>query len=96
MASIESIKQLLLSRKAELFERYHIRNLAIFGSYARNEQRPESDIDILVEFNAPIGIEFIDLAERLETLLETRVDLVSRAAIKPRYYERISGDLIYV
>ena len=89
-------KKTLISRKAELFERFGIKNLAIFGSYARNEQRSDSDIDMLVEFDGPIGIEFIDLANQLETILQLRVDLVSRTGIKPKYYKAISSDLRYV
>ena len=49
--------------------------MAIFGSYARGEQRMDSDVDVLVEFNAPIGMRFIDLANDLETILQTKVDL---------------------
>ena len=68
----------------------------MFGSYARNEQRPDSDIDILVEFDAPVGVEFIDLANYLEDLLKLRVDLVSRNGIKPKYFTEIQPDLKYV
>ena len=53
-------------------------------------------MDILVEFSSPVGIEFIDLANYLEGILELRVDLVSRNGIKPHYFEQIKGDLQYV
>jgi predicted nucleotidyltransferase len=55
-----------------------------------------SDIDILVEFTKPVGIEFIDLADELEKMLKSKVDLVSKNGIKPKYYEAIKKDLIYV
>ena len=96
MQTLDSIQKTLVSRKAELFERFSIKNLAIFGSYARNEQRADSDLDMLVEFDAPVGIEFIDLADQLESILEVRVDLVSRTGIKPKYYKAISAELRYV
>lgn len=96
MQTLDSIQNTLLSRKSELFERFRIKHLAIFGSYARNEQRADSDLDMLVEFDAPVGVEFIDLADQLESILHLRVDLVSRAGIKPKYYKAISGELKYV
>ena len=67
----------------------------MFGSYARNEQRNDSDVDILVEFSSPVGIEFIDLGNYLERILKLRVDLVSRNGIKPQYFSQISCDLRY-
>ncbi len=96
MRTLESVQTTLASRKADLFRRFPIKALAIFGSYARKEQRPDSDIDMLVEFDAPVGIEFIDLADQLEAILQLRVDLVSRSGIKPKYYQAIKGDLKYV
>lgn len=68
----------------------------MFGSYARNEQRQDSDVDILVEFDSPVGIEFIDLGNYLERILNLNVDLVSRNGIKPQYFKQIEGDLKYV
>jgi hypothetical protein len=70
--------------------------MAIFGSYSRNEQDKNSDLDIVVEFNDKIGIRFIDLAEELEKLIGFKVDLVSRKGIKEKYFQRIKEDLTYV
>jgi predicted nucleotidyltransferase len=70
--------------------------LAIFGSYARNQQTEESDLDILVEFNRPIGLAFIDLAEELEHILKLKVDLVSKKGLKERYLKSIEQELEYV
>ena len=96
MKSLAQIQNTLSSRKGEMSQRYHVKNMAIFGSYARNEQKKSSDLDILVEFKSPIGMEFIDLANYLEGLLKVRVDLVSRNGIKPKYYKVIKNDLKYV
>ena len=82
--------------KQKLFSGYSIKSLAIFGSYARKEQKEESDLDILVEFNDKIGLRFIDLAEELEKLVGFKVDLVSRKGVKDKYYQRIKSDLTYV
>ncbi|MBX3293590.1 MAG: nucleotidyltransferase family protein [Acidobacteria bacterium] len=96
MSGLDEIRQVLSTSKPELSSRFRVKDLAVFGSYARNEQRSDSDIDILVEFSGPVGIEFVDLANYLERLLGRRVDLVSRKGIKPKYFEQIRGDLQYV
>ncbi len=70
--------------------------MALFGSVARNEQSDVSDVDVLVEFNGRIGSGFLTLAFELEEELGTKVDLVSRGGIKPKYFRAIEPDLIYV
>jgi predicted nucleotidyltransferase len=96
MKTLEEIKLALDSHKQQLFAEYPIKSLAIFGSYARNEQMDGSDIDIMVEFKDQIGIRFIDLADDIERLLGHNVDLVSKNGIKDRYYQAIKADLVYV
>jgi len=96
MKNLTQIQSALSSRKGDLFQKFHVKNMAIFGSYARNEQKRSSDLDVLVEFSSPVGIEFIDLANYLENLLKVRVDLVSRNGIKPKYFKEIKNDLKYV
>ena len=71
-------------------------HLALFGSYARNEQTERSDVDILVEVDAAIGLGFVTLAEELERHLHERVDLLSSRAVKPNRRRLIEADLIYV
>ena len=96
MKSLRHIQEILAAHKEELLSEYHVERLAIFGSYARNEQKIGSDVDILVDFKGPVGIEFVDLANYLEDLLNMRVDLVSRKGIKHKYYQAIQDDLTYV
>jgi predicted nucleotidyltransferase len=86
----------LVSSRSVLSERYPIKRLALFGSYAREEADSDSDIDLLVEFSQPVGFQFFDLALELEGLLGHSVDLVSRNGIKPAYYAAIESDLIDV
>jgi hypothetical protein len=72
-----------------------VSRLAIFGSFARGEERPDSDVDILVDFNVPVSIfKFLDVKERLETLLGRSVDLVTRDALKPQLRDRILAEAV--
>jgi len=94
--TLQDIQYQLAKHKERLFEKYPIHTLAIFGSYARKTQNESSDVDLLVDFNNKIGIRFIDLADDIEEILNTKVDLVSRGGIKKQYFEAIKSDLIYV
>lgn len=96
MITKNNIKEKLHEALPALKKKYPIERLALFGSYARGDQREGSDIDILVEFNGDIGWEFFDLADELEKILGHRVDLVSRKGIKPHYWEYIGGEVVYV
>ena len=94
---VKSDIQIKLTRlKASLEKKYPLKAMAIFGSYSRNDHRADSDVDILVEFNGKIGVGFFKLADELEAALGLKVDLVSRNGIKPKYFEAIKDDLIYV
>ena len=66
------------------------------GPDARNEAKSNSDLDILVDFNRPIGLDFVLLAEDLEEILKTKVDLVSVNAIQPKIFKYVKEELIYV
>lgn len=67
-----------------------------FGTWARGESGPDSDVDVLVEVDSSIGLGFVELGDRLEKMLGLRVDLVSRRAIKPRFWKAIESELMYV
>ncbi len=96
MYNTEQIVNILKSRKKELEKKYPISELALFGSYARDDNHEQSDIDILVDFNGRIGIEFISLAHELEDIFNTKIDLVSRKGIKPGYLPFVEKNLIHV
>ena len=96
MRSLAEIKETLKGNKIRLTEKYGLSLMAIFGSYGRQQQTEYSDIDILVDLEKPIGVEFIDLANELEKLLNTKVDLVSKNGIRPQYFKQIEQDLNYV
>jgi len=96
MLTLESAKKILSSNKSMLQKKYPLKSIGVFGSFSRQEQTSKSDIDVLVEFSKPVGFEFLDLADELEKLLNHKVDLVSRDAIKPRLLKYVEEDLIYV
>ena len=96
MKDLAYIKTILKELKPELQKKYHVDSIGIFGSIVRNDQTTDSDIDIIVDFNQPIGITFIDLANFLEFKFNSKVDLVSRKGIKPQYFSSIEKDIIYV
>ncbi|MDP2365871.1 MAG: nucleotidyltransferase domain-containing protein, partial [Ignavibacteria bacterium] len=59
MKSVSEIKLLLLSNKQDLVKKYSLKSLALFGSFVRDEATENSDLDILVEFDKPIGLDFV-------------------------------------
>jgi hypothetical protein len=85
----------LRESKAYLQSKYGVQELAVFGSFARDEQQAESDVDILVTIDQPLGVEFVDLAMDLENILQQKVDLVSSRGIKSRYLAEIKEELHY-
>lgn len=96
MKTREEVLAGLGAAKLELQKQFPVRTLALFGSYARNQQTEQSDVDILVEVDPSIGLGFVTLAEELERRLQERVDLVSSRAVKPNRRRLIEPDLIYV
>ena len=92
----DDILNLLVQNKAEIMSRFKVSRLALFGSYARGDQKPDSDVDILVDIDPSVGLEFVTLAAQIEQLLGLPVELVSLRAIKPNKLKYIERDLIYV
>lgn len=91
----EEIDRILQEHKAELKEKYGVREIGIFGSYVRGEQRRRSDVDILVEFDVVPGLlKFIELEDYLSRLLGVRVDLVRKASIRKELRERILSEVV--
>ena len=70
--------------------------MALFGSYADGTATEDSDVDIMVEFNHPVGFELVDLSVDLEIILNKKVDIVTRKAIKPTMMQYVQPQLIYV
>ena len=87
------IERILKEQKKYLSDKYFVEKIGIFGSYSRDEQTEESDIDILVEFNRPVGFEFLELKEYLESLFQKPVDLVTINALKPLIKDNIMNEV---
>ncbi len=96
MKTLAELKNNLSRYKPILIKKYNVQTIGIFGSYARGMASENSDLDILVQFEKPIGLDFITLAEELESLLQVKVDLVSVNAIKPKMMNYVKESLIYV
>jgi uncharacterized protein len=96
MLTKEEILNILGRYKVELARQFKVHKLALFGSFARGDQRADSDIDILVDVDPSIGLDFVTLAERIEKLLNAPVDLVSTRAVSPKAWKFIERELIYV
>ena len=85
----------VISDHSSELDRFHVRSLSLFGSVARDEALPESDVDVLVEFTEPVGLfEFVRLRRFLESLFGRRVDLATAAALKPRVRERVLAEAV--
>ena len=91
----EEFFEKVAAHRAEL-DSMGIKSIGVFGSVARNEARPDSDVDVLVEFNRRIGLfEFAGVQRRLSELLGVRVDLTTPNGIKPRLREHILSEARY-
>jgi uncharacterized protein len=75
--------------------KYPLDSIGLFGSYSRDEQTELSDIDLIVSFTKPVGMELIDLSFELEDILKHKIDLVSVKGIKPKYFDAIKQDILY-
>ena len=93
MPEIESI---LKTHKDILAARFHVKDIGVFGSYARSEETRASDVDILVEFSEPVGWEFFDLKDYLEEILGKPVDIVTKNALKRQLRGRIMEEVIMI
>lgn len=96
MLNRSEIESKLRNLKPILSDKFSVVRIGYFGSYSKNEQTEDSDIDILVEFGKPIGWDFFDLQEMLENELKIKVDLVSNKALKNQLKESILHQVKYV
>ena len=97
MKTVDEIKKMLESHRDDLRERYGVKEIGIFGSYVREGQKEASDVDILVEFERPLGLlSFVGLKNHLSDFLGLEVDLVMKRALKPRIEKIILEEVVYV
>lgn len=97
MKTIEQIKQILSKLKPMLIKNYEIKEIGVFGSYVRGDQNPQSDIDILVDFEEyPSLLEFVGIEDELSDYLGIKVDLVMKTGLKPYIGRHILREVIYL
>ncbi|OGQ95069.1 MAG: nucleotidyltransferase [Deltaproteobacteria bacterium RIFOXYD12_FULL_57_12] len=87
--------QRIAGMRRELSERFSVTRIGVFGSFARGEAHPDSDVDILVELAEPTYDNYMDLKFPLEEVLERPVDLVMADAVKPRLKPIIAQEVLY-
>ena len=99
MVNQSQILHYLSANKQHISRKYHLKKLGIFGSYARNEQKPESDLDLLIEFedNTPDLTDKKDfLRKEMQSVFHVNVDICREKYIKPVFRQQILADAIYV
>jgi predicted nucleotidyltransferase len=97
MFYLEEIQRELRTLNPELTQRFYVNSIGLFGSIVRDDFfLKKSDIDIIVDFTRPVGIEFIALTDYLENKFHRKIDLVSKKGIKPAYYSVIEKEILYV
>ncbi|HSQ48387.1 MAG TPA: nucleotidyltransferase family protein [Candidatus Deferrimicrobiaceae bacterium] len=97
MTTLKEIKSTIETIKPKLKEQYKVKTIGVFGSYVRGEENKKSDVDVLVEFEEPIGLfEFMDLEMYLSILLGVKVDLVSKKALKTYIGKRVLEEVVMV
>jgi len=95
--SLNRIKEIIEKHKDELKKQYGVKEIGIFGSFVRGEAKEDSDVDILVEFERPIGFfKFLELEEYLSKLIDRKVDLVSKKALKSHIGKYILEEVVKV
>jgi len=93
MLTKKEITRVLKEHYPYLAAEYGVKRIGLFGSYAKDTPTETSDIDIVVEFDRPIGFRFFELVEYLETLLGTQVDVLTPAGIQGIRSDRIARDI---
>ena len=95
--NFEQIQKTLQQQLPILAKQYHVESLGIFGSYVRNEQEADSDLDLLVTFSKTPGLlRFIELENHISDLLNVKVDLVMKDALKPNTGKHILREVVPV
>lgn len=86
----------ILADHRQDLERFGVKSIAIFGSVARNEARADSDVDVLVEFAAPVGLfELVRLGDYMESVFGRRVDITTPGGLKRQLRDRILQEAVY-
>jgi len=100
MISQEEIFGVLRRQRPYLRKKYGVKRMGLFGSFSKGQQHKESDVDLLIEFEKPLGLEFMDLAEHIESLLKRKVDLLTPEGMNhirlKKIKDNIEKGIVYV
>ena len=100
MKTREQITDILQKNREYLRSEFGIERIGLFGSYGKGTAHPGSDIDLVIEFARPIGFRFVELAEYLEKLLDTPVDILTPEGVRgirvPKVASEIQDSVVYV
>lgn len=98
MKSLEQIENVLRAHLPHRRRLFHVERIGLFGSWARGDHTPQSDLDILVSLSEPLGLQLVSLHGYLQQLPGLKVDLVTEGAVirKPLLWQSICEELVYV
>ena len=97
MKTLHEIESILRDQKPMLRQKFRVKEIGIFGSFVRGEQKDTSDLDLLIDFEEPIGlIRYVGLQNYLSDKIGERVDLITKSGIKPGIRGNILKEVIYV
>ena len=93
MLNREKVTEILREKYPYLVSEYGIRRIGLFGSYAKGKQTEDSDIDIVADFERPMGLRFVEFAEYLEKILGRKTDVLTPEGVKGIVVKRIARDI---
>ena len=96
---LDTIKQKIAENKEYLRETYGVEEIGVFGSYVHGDYKPESDVDVVVEFNENSKtslFDYMDIQHYLEKKLNKKVDLVTKSGIRPAFRKYILPTIVYI
>jgi predicted nucleotidyltransferase len=99
MKTLDEIKNAIAKHRDELSKKYKVKEIGVFGSYVRGEQKKQSDLDILVEFEETANLsllDFIRVENYLSDVLGTKVDLVEKHTLKPRIGKHVLEEVVQI
>ncbi len=100
MMTRENVIEILRKELPYFVSQYGVKRIGLFGSYAKGTPTKGSDVDIMVEFEKPIGLKFIEFAEYVEKLLGSKTDILTPAGVDgiriKKVAENIRGSIVYV
>ena len=92
--TLDEVLETLRRLESRLRSRYHVRRIGVFGSVARGEAREDSDVDLFVELERPLGLDFVLLGDEIEEAMGVRVDLADREMLS-KLWPLVQGDIVY-